>query len=183
LGLGPSGAPRITFNGANQYGILPTRFYNVMPTTQMTVACVARFSAPAANDRIFSARNIAGTTGMEMFHNAANAERLTASGFPTGGVSDSADIPLSQRSRVIVMATNSLATLVYAWADGVQRSVGATGGVATWVSGGDVPCIGSYSSPPPNLLFDGDLYFLGIWPLVFTDSEARAFSAFWMDRI
>ena len=185
LSLGPSGAPRITFDGAAQRGTLPLRFYATAPVGDFTITCVARHNAPANLDQIFFAHNNGWTRGISLLI-TPTAERMQIRSFDAAGAvsswTDAASVPLTQRTRASVLSLSQAGSTGRSWHD----SVGVVGAFAgsTAVIGYDaaaVPCIGSWSAGAGNF-FDGDLYFLGIWPLIFTDSEARAFSAFWMDR-
>jgi hypothetical protein len=182
---GPSGAKRITFNGANQYGNIPSALYTYAPTTVATVAVVLRHNAPAAVDRILSLRSDGPFRGLELY--CSTAERLAlegADGATTSGDRAAADIPLTGRTRVHIVTAQSglVGSGLGLWNDRVQVAtthVGVAG--AVWSYGPTIPKIGTYA-PVPSAYFDGDLYFLGIWNFVWTDSEAKAFSDYWLNR-
>jgi len=187
--LGPSGAPRITFDGANQYGEFPAaasaRFHALYPFSSVTVAAVVKFTSHAVSNRIFADYSAAPARGMQFEHWANGRMELIGAdaAAATSGLLEDPSGPLIPRVRVLVDATiTSTGVSRYAWRDGVQGTTTANGaGAGPWVAGANNPRVGAQSNVVASLL-DGDLYFLGIWPLVFTDSEARAFSAFWMDR-
>ena len=173
---GPSGAKAISFNGANQRGTLPLRWYTNAPTTAVTVAVVARYNAPAASDRIFNATNAGGTLGFVLRHSVAERLHLyclDAVSAVTLESIESDDAPLTSRTRVSVLSARQSTAL--RWVDRVGRA--ATGSananpVAYDVAG--VPTVGAVGGG--GAYFDGDLYFLGIWPRLFTDAEAKAMS-------
>jgi len=181
--LGPSGAPRIGFNGANQTGALPLRFYLNAPTTAVTFALVARHNNPTAGDRVFSCVNAGNVRGIEM--TSPTSARMGITGYD-GAVlcaysSEATDSGYVGRTRVTILAVEQAGSLARRWVDGVGLTPFFLGNVNPIAyDTAVVPTIGTH--PFAAVYFDGDLYFLGIWPLVFTDSEAKAFSAFWMDR-
>ena len=186
---GPSGAPYIGFNGANQYGTLAAapmaRFYATCAgVARFTVAIVARHNAPAANDIIFNTMDGGGTRGLILRYLAA--ERLFLRGLDAAAAAslyalESTDASYTSRTRVTILS--AFGADAYGWVDGVQRTMtfptAGNGNAVGW-NAAIVPTVGAFSGG--GFYFDGDLYFLGIWPLIFTDSEARAFSAYWMDR-
>lgn len=185
---GPSGAPKINFDGATQRGQMAAdvmaRFYTIAPTTALTFAVVARYNAPAASDRIFNCRNGAATRGIQLMCTTAN--RLIVEAYDAAGVGaltfDTADVPLAQRTRVSIMAVGgSSTTLRYGWHDRVGWAQTAFNTTGAWTyDTAVVPYIGEATGGGGR--FDGDLYFLGLWPFVWTDSEAKAFSDYWIDR-
>lgn len=186
LSLGPSGAPRITFNGANQYGTLPLRFYATAPVGAFTAVCVARHNAPANLDQVFFAHNNGWTRGISLLI-TPSAERMQIRSFDAAGAvstwTDAASVPLTQRTRVSILSLSQVGSSGRSWHDEVGVAgafAGSTNPIA--YDAAAVPTIGAWVGGAGNF-FDGDLYFLGIWGgIVFTNSEAKAFSAFWMDR-
>jgi len=193
LSLGPSGAPRITFDGAAQYGTIAApanaRFFAAAQTNQATVAVVARHNSPASGDRIFSSTNGALTRGMDIsMIPGGSANQMECRGYSAAGAiclipRDGDDTPYLSRTRVTILAGRGADALALRWIDGVGRTAAypvAASADPVAYDAAVVPTVGRHSAGA--FYFDGDLYFLGIWPLVFTDSEARAFSAYWMDR-
>jgi len=180
---GPSGAEMITFNGANQWGTLPVRFYANMPLTEITVACVARHATSAGGGRIFSARTNAPLTGIEFLQTTSN--RLGVLGYDgiggTSGAQDSTDVPLQNMTRVSVLSSNSLQTIIRSWHDRNGSSVvGGGAGITSWVVAVTAPYVGSSNW---GAVWGGDLYHLSIYNRVWSHSEAQAFSDYFMDRI
>jgi len=188
--LGPSGAPRITFDGAAQYGTIAApanaRFFTAAPLTEMTIAVVARHNSPAAGDRIFSCNDAVSTRGFGFAMQAAAVMQIAGYNavgalifYPVEGDNG----PYISRTRLTILSGRCVDATARRWVDGVGRvttyGVAAAPGPIAYDTA-VVPTVGRHTSG--GLYFDGDLYFLGIWPLVFTDSEARAFSAYWMDR-
>lgn len=188
LAIGPSGAPYIAFNGVNNRGTMAAapmaRFYAALAgQTSFTCAVVARHNAPAFGDMIFAAQNPGQTLGIAVWN--AAAERLSAYALDAGGAVASRsleanDAPLLSRTRVTVLASSGAAA--WRWVDGQGRAATAGGnGNPIAVDAAAIPTIGSFVGG--GNYFDGSLYFLGLWVgLVFTDSEAKAFSAYWLDR-
>lgn len=182
ISTGPSGAKMITFNGTNQRGTLPLRWYTNAPTTAVTVAVVARYNAPAASDRIFNATNAGGTLGFVLRHSVAERLHLyclDAVSAVTLESIESDDAPLTSRTRVSVLSARQSTAL--RWVDRVGRA--ATGSananpVAYDVAG--VPTVGAVGGG--GAYFDGDLYCLGIFSRVWSDSEAKAFADYWRER-
>lgn len=191
LAIGPSGAPYIGFNGVNQNGSLVapanTRFFSVAPTTQATVVVVARHNDPTATDNIFSSENAGATRGFIVSMNTA--ARMQVFGWDAAGALtfyplDGNDTPYAARTRVTIISGRCTDALALRWIDGVGRTasyaIAATVGPIAY-DAAVVPTVGCRTDGIRR--FDGSLYFLGIWPLVFTDQEARACSAFWLDRV
>jgi len=186
--LGPSGAPRITFDGAAQRGdiLAPSlaRFYAAANNTSiLTIAAVVRSNAPADNDRIFSCVAPAGR-GFALRY--FNVSRMSIDAYDGAGalgtmIENAGVGATTSRTNVMVLSFDKVGVLGRAWRDRDGNAI-TIGGAATAIGydAAQVPQLGTWAGVANY--FDGDLYFLGIWPLVFTDSEARAFSAFWMDR-
>lgn len=191
LSLGPSGAPRITVNGVNQCGTMPAamqaRFYTVAPTTQYTFACVVRYNLPVAGDRLFSCENVAGTRGIDC-QLAPTLEQLRIRAYDAGGVlhtsATTAAIPLTARTRIAIGSIDVTNSVSSWWIDGSQVTGTYAGGAAAAIAydTAQVVVIGGVYWGAPVVPIDGDIYFEGLWNFLWTDSEAKAFSAFWMDR-
>jgi len=187
LSLGPSGAPRITFDGAAQRGTMGVtvspRFYANAPQKEGTVVIVARHNAPAATDNIMSCENIAANRGFVVSMNTAT--RVQFYGYDAAGVLtfyplDGDDTPYLSRTRVTIISGRCTDALARRWIDGVGRTatyaIAATPGPLAYDTA-VVPTIGC--RPDGIRFFDGDLYHLAIYPLIFTDQEARACSDYW----
>ena len=186
LAPGPSGALYILAGGtANYNATLPLWFYASAPTTGMTVCLVQKFTAPAASDFIFSSVNPGVTRGLAV--DFSTADRLRIRAYDAAGAvmtcTMTADGPLTGRTRVIVLAMEQAGSLARAWVD--------REGVAATFAGSLNPI--AYDAVVVPTLFsivggagnydDGNCYTVQIDNRVWSDSEARAFSAFWMDRI
>ena len=184
LAIGPSGAPYILANGVNQLATLPLWFYTRAPTTGITVALVQKFTSPFANDIIFDCTNVAATRGLAI--ELPVAERLSIRAYDAAGAvmrcTMTADGPLTGRTRVVVLAMEQAGSLARVWLDGQ--------GVAATFAGSLLPIAYDVATVP--LLFrstggawgynDASVYTVQIDNRVWTDSEALAFSAYWMDR-
>lgn len=184
ISTGPSGAKRITFNGAQQ-GDLPLAFWASFPSAAATWVMVARHTAAANGERIFFARSGAPFNGMELI--VAPGNRLRVNGYSAGnntGCVHTADVPLAGRTRVTILSCTAptAARIIGGWTDrdGVAMTDVAGAGVSAWGSSvGTVPNIGSAAG---GNFWAGDLYFLALFPFIFTHSEAVAMSDFWRDR-
>jgi hypothetical protein len=182
LSLGPSGAPRITFDGASQYGTLPLRFFNKAPGAECTFVVVARYSG-AVQGRIFCARS-AGLLGFEVIR---VADKISMNGWDVGGTQREAietnNTPLTERTRVSIVssAVGAVPPLARCWQDGAGRAVTSANNGGVWTAAVDLPCVGRFSYLNIEYLAF-DLYHLAIYPLIFTHQEALACSAYWMDR-
>lgn len=183
---GPSGAKCITFNGANQRGTLPLRFYNNAPVGDFTIACVARHNAPANLDYIFFGHNNAWTRGIGLTV-SPTAERMMARSYDAAGAfttwTDAASVPFTGRTRVSVLSLSPAGSTGRSWHDRVGVAgafAGSTNPIAYDVAA--VPVIGSWSAGAGNF-FDGNLYLLAIWPRLFSSQEAVAFSDYWMGQV
>lgn len=182
------GAAYITFNGTTQYGTVPLRFYDRQPITALTFVVVAHYnSTSAANDRLFSARSSAPLRGIELSVGSTSANRLDALGFDGlgawSGCQMAADWDLVSRRVVSIVGmtagiTNQSLLSVH---DGDTVATLALGGsvVASWSTGPTAPLVGAMTGL--SNYFDGALYFLGIWPRLFTDREACAMSTWLRD--
>jgi hypothetical protein len=190
IATGPSGAKMITFNGANQYGEFPAaasaRFHALYPFSSVTVAAVVKYTSHAGSNRLFADYSAGPGRGMQYDHWSAGRMELTGvdSAAAVSGLLEGASGPLIPRVRVLVGATvTGTSVLRYAWRDGIQGTTAANGaGVGPWVASVNNPRVGCASHAVAELL-DGDLYFLGIWlNVIWTHSEAVAFSDYWRDR-
>ena len=186
--VGPSGAPYIGFNGANQRGdvLAPAlaRFYTALNNSSvLTVAAVVRSNAPAVNDDIFTCLAVAGRgfglrylTTSRMVLDTYDAGGVLSTMRETTGLYDT-----SGRTSVMLLSFNKTGGIGLAWRDGVGEGITITGNANPIAYDAAVaPTVGCY--PGGGSYFDGSLYFMGIWPMVFTDQEARNFSAYWLDR-
>lgn len=181
IATGPSGAKMITFNGANQWGTLPVRFYANAPLNTLTVAAVMRHNSPLASDRIFSCENGAGTRGFVFSMSTAERTRIGASdaaGAACINTNESTDAPYTSRTRVTIFSATSLVAASRCWVDrvGVTTAVGVNGNPIAYDLA-TTPNVGRFTGG--GLLFDGDLYFLGIWGRIWSDQESKAFSDYW----
>jgi len=191
-GLGTNGKTnRWRLDGVNQYGYLSSlfgimpqwRWFDNAPTTALTVGIVARWNAPAANDVIFSCLNAGPTRGMAV--RLSTAERVQIAAYDAAGAIStctmSADAPLTGRTRVVMMAMEQAGSLARAWVDGQGVAAAFAGSLLPvaydWAL---LPALGSI--PGGGNYHDGDFFAICIWPLIFTDSEAKAFSDYWRDR-
>lgn len=184
LAVGPSGAPYILCDGATVNGTLPLSFYASAPTSGLTVALVQRFTSPLAADFVFSCVNAGVTRGLAV--DFSTADRLRIRAYDAAGAvlscTMTADGPLTGRTRVVVLSMQQAGSLARAWVDGQ--------GVAATFAGSLLPI--AYDAAVVPTLFsivggagnydDGNCYLLGLDSRAWTDSEAKAFSAFWMDR-
>ena len=171
------------FTGAaNVYGTLPLRFYNYAPVIgNMTLVVVAQHTIPTINCRIFNART--GAEGMFCYY--VTAETMNILAYDAGGVGtqlfDAANVPLTGRTRASIYALGKTGSTGYIWHDCVQRTVtwgGNTNPIAYNLA--LVPSIGSAGAAS---YFIGRMYWLILFPFVFTDSEAKAMSAWLMDQV
>lgn len=187
---GPSGAKAISFNGANQYGELPAvaqaRFYANAPTSLLTCAIVARHANPLVVRRFFDCRNAGGTRGFVFDYSSVSAERvdLLAQGGGVGPeVYDTADAPLSQRTRVSIVSIDTInAANRGIWHDRNQVASTRVVGSSAIEYDTAIPVrVGCYTAAV-NFLFTGDLYCLSIYNRVWSDAESKAFSDFWLNR-
>ena len=174
------------FTGAaNVYATLPLRFYNYAPTAQYTYVLVAQHDATGAGGFVFYCRNGGATRGMFLYHNAA--QRLNSISYDaTGGntqLGDAADVPLSPRTRTSLYSMNRPWVMGTIWHDRVAFAPAWGGGVTTGIAYDTavVPTIGAQSGPANY--FVGRMYWLILFPFVFTDSEAKAMSAWLMDQV
>jgi len=179
------GTKYISFNGATQRATLPLRFYDRAPTTETTIVVVQRFNAPTASDFVFSAVNAAVTRGMAV--DLSTAERLRIRAYDAAGAVMSctmtADGPLTTRTRVIILSLEQSISLVRAWVDGVQVAATFAGSLnPISYDAAVVPTIGCIVGGAGNFN-DCDLFLFGIDNRVWTDAEAKAFSAYWMDKV
>lgn len=182
---GPSGAKAINFNGANQRGDLPLRFYQIgnLPSTEITVAVVATWNSAQNIDRVFDCRNAASTHGFYLA--ITTTERMITTVYD-GAVSsvsiyDQGSIPLSARTVASVYSRSVTAVGGGIWHDRVGRLAASALTIAG--IGYDptvVPTIGALVGG--GFYVGMDLYCLGIWPRVWTHAEAVAFCDYWMDR-
>lgn len=187
IGNGPSGAPKINFNGTNQCGAMSAavaaRFFTIAPSGPMTAVVVARHNAPAISDRIFSCTTAASTRGFNV--SMSTAERLQFASYDAGGllgqyVVEADNAPLTSRTRVTILGFNGLA--FYRWVDRDGRlAVGGGNGNPIAYDNTVLPIVGAHIGGAA-LFFDGDLYFLGFWPFVFSDQEAKAMSDYWREK-
>lgn len=188
---GASGAPYILFNGTTQRGTLSiageaARFYAVAPTTQGTVAIVARHTAPAATDKIFSCENVGATRGINVSMNTA--ARIQFYGYDAAGALtfypyEPDDSPYESRTRVTILSGRCTDAFAARWVDRQGRTPGYAIAASPGPIAYDAATIPTVGCRPDGFhFFDGNLYFLGIWPFVWSDSEAKAFSDYWIDR-
>lgn len=185
IATGPSGAKYIAFNGTTQRGTLPLRFYTTAPTAAFSVVCVARHNAPANLDQIFFAHNNAWTRGISLLI-TPTAERMQIRSFSAAGVAstwtDAASVPLTQRTRVSVLSLSPTGSVGYSWHDRTGVAGAFAGGTAApGYDAAAVPTIGAWVGGAGNF-FDGDLYFLALFPFVFTHAEAVAMSDWLRDK-
>ncbi len=178
LSTGPSGAKAISFNGTTQRGELPLRFYDHAPASVYTFAVVARWNAPAANDRMFDTWSA--NTGLAFYN--GSTERLSFyGGAGTTNVAFTANAPLTSRTRVAALGHDATAPSALGWIDRNGEPVTRTASAAIPYNTATVPTVGS--APGGGTYFDGDLYHLSIWPRVWSHAEAVAWSDYWMARI
>lgn len=186
---GPSGAKRITFDGAAQYGEIiqgAARFHALYPFASVTTAAVVKYNTHAVSNRIFADFSTGPSRGMQWEHWANGRMELIGAdaAAATSGLLEDPSGPLIPRVRVLINATvTTTSTSRYAWRDGVQGTTTSNGaGVGPWVAGVNNPRIGSQGNLVGSLL-DGDLYFLGIWlNMIWTHAEAVAFTNYWRDQ-
>ncbi len=185
MALGPSGAPYILAGGvANSNATLPLWFYTRAPTTGVTVALVQRFTSPLAADFVFSCVNAGVTRGLAV--DFSTAERLRIRAYDAAGAVMSctmtADGPLTGRTRVVVLAMEQAGSLARAWLDGQGVAATFAGSLnAIAYDAAVVPTLWSIVGGAGNNN-DGNAYTFQIDGRAWTDSEAKAFSAFWLDR-
>lgn len=190
---GPSGAPRITFDGAGNYGTIAApnnaRFFANGPRNEATIVVVARHVDVVAGARLFSSTNAGLTRGFDISRvPGGSVNQLECRGYSAAGAvcvlpRDGDDSPYTNRTRVTILSGRGADALARRWIDGVGRT--ATYPVAANADpvGYDaavVPTIGRHSAG--GFVFAGDLYFLGIWPFVWSHSEAQAFSDYWQEK-
>jgi len=172
-----------TFSGAaNAYATLPLRFYDVAPTTNLTLVLAARHITPAINARLFNAR-----TGVQGFHSYySSTERGTILAYDGGGaasqVLDTTDVPFTSQTKVSIYTLAKTLSAGYVWQDGVGRT-------ATWAGNTNaiayntalVPIIGSAGAAA---YFVGWMYFLALFSSwIPNDREAKALSQYLRDWV
>ena len=187
IAVGPSGASYIGFDGATQRGTLPLDFYRWTPTNAVTAIAAFRCPTPAVSDRIFDCTDA--NNGIRLNVDPAAAERIRLTAM-VGGVAcyatATANIPLTGRTRVVVASvrvSNTMASGRAVWVDGVQIAATAAGTAAALAyTTTVVPTVGSVVGGGGNF-FDDLLYYLALWPRIFSHAEAQAITAMLRDRM
>lgn len=185
LATGPSGAKFIGCTGtANYNATLPLGWYTRAPTTELTVALVQRFNAPAASDFLFSCVDAGTTRGLAV--DFSTADRLRIRAYDSAGAVMSctmtADGPLATRTRVVVLSMRQAGSVARAWVDRVQVAATFAGSAnAIAYDATVVPTLWSIVGGAGNYN-DGDCYTLQIDNRAWTHAEAVAFSDYWRDR-
>jgi hypothetical protein len=187
LGRSNKGSPYIRFNGSNQRGTLngTDRFYAKMSqaTDTLTIAAVCKYTSysdPAA--AVFDCRPAAVTRGLVLYVNVAD---LRLNGGDAAGVTwefVSSPYAIFPKTRVDVFTTTMSGWRYAAYTDdkNITTTLAAAKNPISY-DAARVPEIGRFINLNRYLGFD--LFFLGIWPMVFSDREVRALSQFWRDRL
>lgn len=193
---GPSGAARVTFDGATQRWTLPLRFWDYMVNghPEYTFAVAARWNTSTGGDRIFDASDAALVRRFDIRSSSTgSAERLMVIVSDAAGVThvvyDATDVPLTSRTRSCVFSVRyNAAAAPVAWNnlyDGGIRPgylTSATIGYPRAFDRTAVPTVGTYPTAGGGF-FDGDIYYLALWPRIFSNAEAVDMSAMLRDRM
>lgn len=113
--------------------------------------------------------------------------RLSLDAYSTGGVLsmmyDTPHVNCGTMTRVSVHSAGRLGSISGGWWDRNKLST-------TYVTANTnpigydttvVPAVGAFTGG--SAFFTGDIYFLGIWPRVWTSQESRAFCDYWLNRV
>ena len=174
------------FTGAaNVYATLPLRFYTVAPTLNMTLVLCAQHGAQALNGRAFNART--GTSGFHAYF--ITTERINVLLYDAGAAAtqffDNADVPFTNRLHTSIYSCDKVAAAAAigarVWHDR-NGSAAFSAGNANPINY-DVALIPSIGSAGAASYFIGRMYWLILFNFVFTDSEAKAMSAWLMDQV
>jgi hypothetical protein len=187
-GLGTNGKTgQLTLSGATHYAdmaaAVAARWYEVAPTTEVTVGIVARFAAPAANDVIFSCLNGGPTRGLVVKLSAA--ERVQVAGYDAAGAVTSAtmtaDNALTGRTRCIIVALRPATSLALAYVDAAPVACAFAGGAGPIAYDAAVmPAVGAI--PGGGNYHEGGLFGVFVWPRILLSDEVARWSNEWQDR-
>ena len=166
--------PYLGFAGL-EFCNLPLRFYNDAPTNGLTMVLMAEHLDPVQDDIIFDCVDpVGGVTGVRLYYQADDVLELLAydAGGATMTVTDTAALPLSDRTLVSVAVLNQTAGLGEMYHDGLPNGTfaGSTNPIAYTATA--TPTIGASSggqSGTPTV----NIYALLMFPWAFSCQEVK----------